>query len=287
MAAVSHAALVRLGLMESEAMAEAWAAVMEMVTSEKMGEWDGASIAQAGGRPGGYLAMVDQGADEVRRDVRGTQVVIRQNRSLLMAPGVTGSVVWDGGAALPALVEELVDRGAVAALGDAAVWELGAGCGLAACGLLALGAKHVVATDQRDLLGVLEGNLRRNFGDAPERWTCGELDWDDAETDIARLLAMENAPPLPDLVVLSDTMFNENAARPLVSTLKALAKHGKRPLQALAVEEMRAADVLSAFLEEAQSAGIVLWRVNKANVAHAAIREHPRCVLLLMSIPPA
>lgn len=256
-----------------------WVDVAELMAEDE-GRWNPGGDA----KPGGYLELTDQQLKEVKLDLNGRQLVVRQDTALLLEPGVTGSVVWDGGVALPLLVEEWRDAGVIGPLSDLCVWELGAGVGLTSCGLLALGAKHVVATDQSHMIPTLESNLRRNFPDCG-CFTCGTLDWDDAETEIATLI--RDGAPRCDMIVISDTWYNECIAKALVDALVAVAKtapDGRKYTPCIALEEMRSADCLVGFLEEVLSRGITVVRVVKESIRYAGLSGHGRMIVFLFQL---
>lgn len=74
-------------------------------------------------------AFVSQSSLHLSIDACGHSLSILQSPSSLGTPGVTGSVMWDGGVVLAKFMEHAVDSGLLFLQGKKLV-ELGSGCGL-------------------------------------------------------------------------------------------------------------------------------------------------------------
>ncbi|KAL6861697.1 hypothetical protein ACP4OV_017397 [Aristida adscensionis] len=188
-------------------------------------------------------ALVRQAAHAFALDACGRRLSFLQSPSSMSAPGVTGAVVWDSAVVLAKLLEHAADTRALPLRGARAV-DLGSGCGLVGCAAALLGA-HVVLTDLPDRLRLLRKNVQLNApaDDAhiPGSARVAELVWgDDPDPELLN--------PLPDFVLGSDVIYNEEAVDDLLVTLKQLS--GPQTTILLA-GELRNDAVLECFLEAA------------------------------------
>ncbi|CAL4894787.1 unnamed protein product [Urochloa decumbens] len=187
-------------------------------------------------------AMVRQAAHSFEIDACGRRLSLLQSPSSMSTPGVTGAVVWDSGVVLAKFLEHAADSQQLH-LRDARAVDLGSGCGLVGCVAALLGA-HVVLTDLPDRLKLLRKNVSLNVDDphVPGSARVTELVWgDDPHHELAR-------EPLPDFVLGSDVIYNEEAVDDLLLTLNQLS--GQHTTILLA-GELRNDAVLECFLEAA------------------------------------
>jgi predicted nicotinamide N-methyase len=123
-----------------------------------------------------------------------------------------GNAVWEGAVQLARLLERRVRDGSLQQLSQMRVLEIGAGVGLVGLALAALGAQHVVLTDMRNIVPLLQRNAELNaavFGGG--RVEVRDLDWTD--------------DPLPDLgvfdlIVAADCIYVHSPLDALVSVLE-------------------------------------------------------------------
>ncbi|CAK9213219.1 unnamed protein product [Sphagnum troendelagicum] len=160
-------------------------------------------------------AYVQQRSLHLRLDACGHSLDIMQTPSSMNTPGVTGGVMWDSGVVLAKLLEHSVDVHGLQLQGKKCV-ELGAGCGLVGCVAALLGA-DVILTDLTDRLRLLQKNVDENVHSLS---TCGsasvrELTWGETLDD-------EVVEPLPDFVLASDVVYNEDVVPELLKTLQGL-----------------------------------------------------------------
>nr|AGT16888.1 methyltransferase-like protein [Saccharum hybrid cultivar R570] len=187
-------------------------------------------------------ALVRQAAHAFELDACGRHLSLLQSPSSMSTPGVTGAVVWDSGVVLAKFLEHAVDSQRLLLRGARAV-DLGSGCGLVGCAAALLGA-HVVLTDLPDRLKLLRKNVALNVDDphVPGSARVMELVWgDDPHHELLK-------EPLPDFVLGSDVIYNEEAVDDLLATLNQLS--GKHTTILLA-GELRNDAVLECFLEAA------------------------------------
>ncbi|XP_057543126.1 uncharacterized protein LOC130821393 isoform X2 [Amaranthus tricolor] len=168
-------------------------------------------------------AYVLQSSLSLRLDACGHSLRILQSPSSLMTPGVTGAVMWDSGVVLGKFLENAVDSKRLLLQGKKVV-ELGSGCGLVGLRLL---KKNVEANiNSNDILGSAS--------------VC-ELTWgEDLDPQMLDLL--------PDYVLGSDVIYNEDAVRDLLSTLQQLCG---THTTVIVSGELRNDSVLEYFLEAA------------------------------------
>ncbi|XP_024387290.1 uncharacterized protein [Physcomitrium patens] len=159
---------------------------------------------------------VSQGSLELQLDACGQVLHIMQAPSSVNMLGVTGGVMWDSGVVLAKLLEHAVDTQGLQLRGKKCV-EIGAGCGLTGCVTALLGAT-VIMTDMSDRLRLLQKNvdensysLSKSHGSACVR---GLLWGDQPDQEIV--------DPLPDFVLASDVIYNENVVPQLLHTLRSL-----------------------------------------------------------------
>ncbi|CAD6271267.1 unnamed protein product [Miscanthus lutarioriparius] len=165
-------------------------------------------------------ALVRQAAHAFELDACGRRLSLLQSPSSMTTPGVTRAVVWDSGVVLAKFLEHAVDSQRLLLRGTRAV-DLGSGCGLVGCAAALLGA-HVVLTDLPDRLKLLRKNVALNVDDphVPGSARVTELVWgDDPHHELLK-------DPLPDFVLGSDVIYNEEAVDDLLATLNQLSgKH--------------------------------------------------------------
>ncbi|KAL6606554.1 hypothetical protein ACP70R_042207 [Stipagrostis hirtigluma subsp. patula] len=188
-------------------------------------------------------ALVSQAAHSFSIDAGGRRLSLLQSPSSMSAPGTTGAVVWDSAVVLAKFLEHAADSGRLPLRAARAV-DLGSGCGLVGCAAALLGA-HVVLTDLPDRLKLLRKNVQLNLaGDdahVPGSARVAELVWgDDPHPDLLH--------PLPDFVLGSDVIYNEEAVDDLLVTLNQLS--GQHTTILLA-GELRNDAVVECFLEAA------------------------------------
>ncbi|PKI75547.1 protein N-lysine methyltransferase METTL21A [Punica granatum] len=198
-------------------------------------------------KPNAYVA---QSSLTLALEACGHSLSILQSPSSLGTPGVTGAVMWDSGVVLGKFLEHAVDSGKLV-LQDKKVVELGSGCGLVGCIAALLGAR-VILTDLPDRLRLLKKNVETNlrYGNMRGSATVRELTWG-YDPDI------ELIEPLPDYVLGSDVIYNEEAVVDLLDTLMQLC--GTQTTIFLA-GELRNDTVLEYFLEAAMK-DFVIGRV--------------------------
>ena len=183
-------------------------------------------------------------------DVGGYRLDVAQSPHQLLQPGVTGSVVWDGGVMLCRCLEHWVD-GNLLRLRGARVIDLGSGTGLVGIAAAALGA-NAVLTNQACMLRLLRENAARNTEEPlPGVVTVAELDWDDPQHSAA------HREPTPLVVMAADCVFNEAIVPALLQTMAALA--GPETLLLISLE-LRSDETHQVFLSLAL-AGFRVWRL--------------------------
>ncbi|KAK4567362.1 hypothetical protein RGQ29_003248 [Quercus rubra] len=196
-------------------------------------------------------AFVSQTSLQLRLDACGHTLSILQSPSSLTKPGVTGAVMWDSGVVLAKFLEHAVDSGLLVFQAKKVV-ELGSGCGLVGCVAALLGAHQVFLTDLFDRLKLLRKNVEVNLGQGQAHLrgsaTVMELVWGDHHPHKDLL------HPLPDYVLGSDVIYNEEAVTDLVATLLQLS--GSETTIFLA-GELRNDTILEYFLEVAMKYFIV------------------------------
>ncbi|GAQ81687.1 hypothetical protein KFL_000880010 [Klebsormidium nitens] len=199
-----------------------------------------------------------------------------------------GKTVWDASMVLAKYLERNENKGEFSRkkLAGKRALELGAGCGLAGMGLCLLGC-HVVTTDQRDVLPLLQQNIDWNVSsavlsaaDSSLRGPVGdvlvaELDWgNDAHVKAVN-------PPF-DLVVAADVLYAEHLVEPLLRTIAAVT--GPRTTTLISYE-LRSHSVHTAFLEQSSR----LFSVRK--IPHAKMHplfQHPSIdIYALRKLPQA
>lgn len=189
-----------------------------------------------------HNSFVRQSSHSLSLSTCGQLLSILQSPSSMGTPGVTGAVMWDSGVVLSKFIEHAVDSKRLILKGKKVV-ELGSGCGLVGCVAAILGAS-VILTDLHDRLKLLKKNVDANVGDQGNaRGTARvmELTWGD---DLDPVFVN----PLPDFVIGSDVIYNEDAVRDLLQTLLLLS--GTHTTIFLA-GELRNDAVLECFLEAA------------------------------------
>ncbi|KAL4172565.1 hypothetical protein KRP22_007729 [Phytophthora ramorum] len=107
------------------------------------------------------------------------------------------------------------------------VVELGSGLGLVGIFCAMLGAR-VTLTDMQEVIPLLEYNIRLNFHESSEaRPSESSVKGDVAVLPVARPHLWgeppRDLPPQPDVLVLSDVVYDPEGYAPLVASLKALA----------------------------------------------------------------
>ncbi|KAJ2003943.1 Protein-lysine N-methyltransferase efm6 [Coemansia thaxteri] len=124
-----------------------------------------------------------------------------------------GSTVWDAALVVAKYIERQTDEGKLDLRGKT-VLELGSGTGLVGIAIGRLHPKsHVVVTDKQELVGLLERNIALNS--ASDNTRAEKLDW--RETDKA------GANVAPDVIVVSDGIWDKDLHQPLADTLARLA----------------------------------------------------------------
>ncbi|XP_057543125.1 uncharacterized protein LOC130821393 isoform X1 [Amaranthus tricolor] len=186
-------------------------------------------------------AYVLQSSLSLRLDACGHSLRILQSPSSLMTPGVTGAVMWDSGVVLGKFLENAVDSKRLLLQGKKVV-ELGSGCGLVGC-IAALCGAQTILTDLPDRLRLLKKNVEANINsnDILGSASVCELTWgEDLDPQMLDLL--------PDYVLGSDVIYNEDAVRDLLSTLQQLCG---THTTVIVSGELRNDSVLEYFLEAA------------------------------------
>lgn len=137
-----------------------------------------------------------------------------------------GTTVWDASMVLIKYLERNCRKGRFcpSKLRGKRVIELGAGCGVAGFGLAMLGC-HVISSDQKEVLPLLQRNVERNVSNIvqlnPSSDTFGsikvvELDWGNVD----HIQAV--GPPF-DYIVGTDVVYSEHLLEPLLQTIIALS----------------------------------------------------------------
>jgi predicted nicotinamide N-methyase len=124
-----------------------------------------------------------------------------------------GNAVWEGAVQLTRLLERRVRDGAMP-LAQMRVLELGAGVGLVGLAAAVLGSPHVVLTDMRNIVPLLQHNAALNAAACSGATVvCRDLDWTD--------------DPLPDLggngfdlIVAADCIYIHSPLAALVAVLE-------------------------------------------------------------------
>ncbi|KAK4800238.1 hypothetical protein SAY86_025603 [Trapa natans] len=191
-------------------------------------------------------AYVSQSSLALPLEACGHTLSVLQSPSSLGTPGVTGAVMWDSGVVLGKFLEHAVDSRKLVLQGKKVV-ELGSGCGLVGCIAALLGA-NTILTDLPDRIRLLKKNVETNIrrgvrGSA----TVRELTWG-YDPDV------ELIEPLPDYVLGSDVIYNEEAVVDLLDTLMQLC--GTQTTIILA-GELRNDAILEYFLEAAMKDFII------------------------------
>jgi predicted nicotinamide N-methyase len=128
-----------------------------------------------------------------------------------------GNAVWEGAVQLTRLLERRVQERTMA-LDKMRVLELGAGVGLVGLAAAVLGSPHVVLTDMRNIVPLLQRNAELNAAACGDNAVvvCRDLDWTD--------------DPLPDLgsefdlIVAADCIYVHSPLAALVAVLERYSK---------------------------------------------------------------
>lgn len=203
-------------------------------------------------------------------------IAIHQNQTTLHDLGVTGSVAWSSSHYLARWI-----LSHPAWFLEKRCLELGSGTGVVGITLAKMLSKlassngSVVLTDQEANLLLLNKNIKSNFPNlarangrkpTPANIACAELSWE----DVPKLLANPNGTWLDshadgwDVIVLSDCVYNEHLAMPLVNCLKALASIRSSTVIVLC-QELRSHLVHTAFLHQLLQAGFKVARAHRIN----------------------
>jgi predicted RNA methylase len=130
---------------------------------------------------------------------------------------MTGALLWDSAVVLSSyLVRRQHEASRAMATGESCI-ELGAGLGLVGLTAAALGL-HVTLTDREECLPLLHEGVRSNSALLGERASVAALEWGD------RSAARELGPFR--LILLSDCIYETEAAAPLLTTLEELLVGG-------------------------------------------------------------
>ncbi|TVT99318.1 hypothetical protein EJB05_55318 [Eragrostis curvula] len=221
-------------------------------------------------------ALVRQAAHSFDLDACGRRLSLLQSPSSMSTPGVTGAVVWDSGVVLAKFLEHAVDSRHLVLRGTRAV-DLGSGCGLVGCVAALLGA-HVVLTDLPDRLKLLRKNVNLNVDDPHVAGSARVTDlvWGD---DLHPNLLQQQ--PLPDFLLGSDVIYNEEAVDDLLLTLDQLS--GQHTTILLA-GELRNDAVLECFLEAAMDNFLV--GCIEQDQWHPDFRSNRVALFILVKKPP-
>ncbi|KAK3128140.1 hypothetical protein QOZ80_6BG0457500 [Eleusine coracana subsp. coracana] len=217
-------------------------------------------------------ALVRQAAHSFDIDACGRRLSLLQSPSSMATPGVTGAVVWDSGVVLAKFLEHAVDSRQLLLRGTRAV-DLGSGCGLVGCVAALLGA-HVVLTDLHDRLKLLRKNVHLNVDDPHVAGSAQVTDLVWGDDPHQQLL-------LPDFVLGSDVIYNEEAVDDLLLTLKQLS--GQHTTILLA-GELRNDAVLECFLEAAMD-DFIVGCIDK-DQWHPDFRSNRVALFILAKKPP-
>lgn len=138
-----------------------------------------------------------------------------------------GTTVWDASMVFAKFLEKNCRRGRFSRsklLGKRVI-ELGAGCGVAGFGMAIVGCE-VVATDQKEVLPLLQRNLERNtscimqmnpgFFDSFGSVKVAELDWGNEDH-------IQAVGPPYDFIIGTDVVYAEHLLEPLLDTIVALS----------------------------------------------------------------
>lgn len=208
------------------------------------------------------LGYVDKSTDQLHLSlVNGDEVTIQQSRSSLSGQALsTGFVCWQ---LARYLVDWLLDDDCPFSgffrTPDYKVLELGAGVSALLAAVLGPKCKKYVATDQKPILKLLRLNLEENV--VSRRWNSRTLEWlqtgkaSDTTIDIVELdwekhdlhEVFDILDGYPDLVIATDTIYNEYLVPFFVETLSALMGPASK---ALVTVQLRDESITTRFVEQ-------------------------------------
>jgi len=152
--------------------------------------------------------------------VDGTIFEVAQQSDRLRLAGVTGCVVWDGAVVLSKSLALWSDEGLLS-LSGLRVLELGAGTGLLALAVAALGA-HVVATEQAERLRLLKKNVERHSRGQDSSGAPCQIGGRGGSVEVAELDWFSPGPVREcDLILATDVVYTEEVTTALVKCLSA------------------------------------------------------------------
>ncbi|KAL2924834.1 Protein-lysine methyltransferase METTL21D [Bienertia sinuspersici] len=137
-----------------------------------------------------------------------------------------GTTVWDASMVFAKYLERNSRKGKFcpSKLKRKRVIELGAGCGVASFGMAMLGCE-VVTTDQKEVLPLLQRNVKRNISwimqgnansDSFGSIKVAELDWGNKDH-------IQAVDPPYDIVIGTDVVYSEHLLDPLLQTIHDLS----------------------------------------------------------------
>lgn len=188
------------------------------------------------------LGYVDRLNDTVSIELAdGTELTIRQLGSeLVKNPLSTGFICWKS---LVLLVDWWQSSPFARLLNKrTTVLELGLGVG----GILALKlgplCRHYIASDQKSLLKLLASNVEENCN---HPISVVEYDWEYIDHGVALVREVENGPI--DVVLASDTIYNEYLIPPFVAAVVAILRPGGVAIVAM---PLRNPELVECFVNE-------------------------------------
>eukprot|EP00445_Apocalathium_hangoei_P031160 CAMPEP_0203923696 /NCGR_PEP_ID=MMETSP0359-20131031/63543_1 /ASSEMBLY_ACC=CAM_ASM_000338 /TAXON_ID=268821 /ORGANISM="Scrippsiella Hangoei, Strain SHTV-5" /LENGTH=243 /DNA_ID=CAMNT_0050851803 /DNA_START=25 /DNA_END=753 /DNA_ORIENTATION=+ len=144
------------------------------------------------------------------------------------AGSATGATVWDSSVVVSRLLQASAGSGGPFDVRGRSVVELGTGCGLVSCVAWQLGASRVTATDRAEILPLLQRNLAANCAstdDVQRRCQPRVVThmWGSGLEEIYQTIGGRSDDGV-DLVFAVDCIYDQEAVRPLLTTLSGLCR---------------------------------------------------------------
>lgn len=229
------------------------------------------------------LGYVDKSTDKLHLSLaNGDEVTIQQSRSSLSGQALsTGFVCWQ---LARYLVDWLLDEGCPFSgffrTPDTKVLELGAGVSALLAAVLGPKCKKYVATDQKPLLKLMRLNFEENV--VSRRWTSRTLEWlqtgkaSDTSIDIVELdwekhdlhEIFDILDGFPDLVIATDTIYNEYLVPFFVETLAALMGPASK---ALVTVQLRDESITTRFVEQLAAHSLCVYTIDDQYLSKALL----------------
>lgn len=220
------------------------------------------------------LGYVDKSTDRLQLSLaNGDELTIQQSRSSLSGQALsTGFVCWQ---LAKYLVDWLLDEKCpfheYFKAPNYAVLELGAGVSALLAAVLGPKCRRYVATDQKHILKLMKQNFAENV--VSDRWTSSTLEWlqtgktSTSSIDIVELDWEKHSPDeilllledYPDLVIATDTVYNEYLVPYFVDALAAFMGPASK---ALVTVQLRDESITTRFVEEIAAHKLRLYTIN-------------------------